>query len=138
MAQNTAFNTIIAIDNGGSYSPIAFVRDVSGPNLSLDTIEVTTHGSTGGWREFIPGLLDGGDVTLDLFLDTTQATQGNSTGILNEITGRTVEGFRITWPDSTIATFNAIVTSWQPGAVVDGAMTASVTLKITGQVVFTP
>lgn len=136
MAQNAAFGTIIAIDNGGTYSTVAFVRDVSGPNLSLDTIEVTTHASTGGWREFIPGLLDGGDVTLDLFLDVASATQGNSTGILSEITGRTVEGFRITWPDASTAVFNALVTSWQPGAVVDGAMTGSVTLKVTGAVTF--
>lgn len=136
MAQQAAFGTIIAIDNGGSYSTVAFVRDVSGPNLSLDSIEVTTHASTGGWREFIPGLLDGGEVSLDLFIDLGEATQGNSTGILSEITGRTVEGFRITWPDSTTATFNALVTSWQPGAVVDGALTGSVTLKVTGAVTF--
>lgn len=136
MAQRAAFGTIIAIDNGGSYSTVAFVRDVSGPNLSLDPIEVTTHASSGGWREFIPGLLDGGEVSLDLFIDLGEATQANSTGILSEITGRTVEGFRITWPDSSTATFNALVTSWQPGAVVDGALTGSVTLKVTGAVTF--
>lgn len=136
MAQQSAFGTIIAIDNAGSYSGIAFVRDVGGPSLSLDTIDVTTHASTGGWREFIPGLLDGGEVTLDIFIDLSQATQGNSTGLLSEITGRTVEGFRITWPDATTATFNALVTSWEPGAVVDGALQGSVTLKITGAVTF--
>lgn len=136
MAQQAAFGTTIAIDNGGSYSTIAYVRDVGGPNISLDTIEVTTHSSTGGWREFIPGLLDGGEVTLDLFIDLSQATQGNSTGLLSELTGRTVEGFRITWPDASTATFNAIVTSWEPGAVVDSALSGNVTLKITGAVTF--
>jgi len=136
MPQQAAFGTIIAIDNAGTYSTIAFVRDVGGPSLSLDTIEITTHSSAGGWREFTPGLLDGGEVTLDLFLDTASATQGNTTGLLSEITGRTVEGFRITWPDATTAVFNAIVTSWEPGAVVDGALTGSVTLKITGAVTF--
>lgn len=136
MAQQSAFGTILAIDNGGSYSDVAFVRDISGPNLSLDTIEVTHHASTGGWREYIAGLLDGGEVTLDLFIDLSQATQGNSTGLLSELTGRTVEGFRITWPDASTATFNALVTSWEPGAVIDGALTGSSTLKITGAVTF--
>lgn len=136
MAQQSAFGTILAIDNGGSYSDVAYVRDISGPNLSLDTIETTHHASTGGWREFIPGLLDGGEVTLDLFIDLSQATQDNSTGLLSELTGRTVEGFRITWPDASTATFNALVTSWEPGAVVDDALTGSSTLKITGAVTF--
>lgn len=136
MAQQAAFGTLISIDNGGSYSNIAFVRDVSGPNLSLDTIEVTHHASTGGWREFIAGLLDGGEVSLDLFIDLSQATQANSTGLLSELTGRSVEGFKITWPDASNATFNALVTNWDPGAVVDGALQGSVTLKITGAVTF--
>lgn len=136
MAQQAAFGTLIAIDNGGSYGTIAYVRDIGGPNISLDTIEVTTHSSTGGWREFIAGLLDGGEVSLDLFIDLSQATQGNSTGLLSELTGRTVEGFRITWPDASTATFNALVTNWEPGAVVDGALSGSVTLKITGAVTF--
>lgn len=135
MAQQAAFGTLAKIDNSG-LSTIAFVRDVSGPNLSLDAIETTTHSSTGGWRTFIGGLIDGGEVTLDLFLDLSQATQGNSSGLLSELTGRTVEGFQVAWPDASTATFDALVTGWNPGAVVDGALTGNVTLKITGPVTF--
>ncbi len=36
---------------------------ISGPNQSMDTIEVTSHDSADAFKEFIAGLKDGGEVT---------------------------------------------------------------------------
>jgi predicted secreted protein len=43
---------------------VAEINSISGPNMSRDTIDVTSLDSTGGYREFIPGFRDGGEVTL--------------------------------------------------------------------------
>lgn len=136
MAKQHAFGTTLEIDNGGSYSTVAYVRDISGPSLSLDATETTTHDSSNAWREFVGGLIDGGEVSLDLVYDPAEATHANSTGLLSELTGRTVEGFRVTWPDTSTATFNALVTGFEPGAPVDDLLSASATLKVTGAVTF--
>ncbi|MFA5374128.1 MAG: phage tail tube protein [Candidatus Omnitrophota bacterium] len=44
---------------------IAEVINVSGPNQSRDMIEVTNHDSANGFKEFIAGLADGGEVTIE-------------------------------------------------------------------------
>ena len=38
---------------------IAELESISGPSISMDTIDVTTHNSTGGIREFVGGMIDG-------------------------------------------------------------------------------
>ena len=134
MAQQAAFGTQFQIDNGGSYTTVAYVRDISGPSFSMDTVETSSHGSSGGWRTFVPGLIDGGEVSLDLLFDPSEATHMNSTGLLSELTGRTIEGFKIIWPDSITFTFNGLVTGFEPGAPFEDALTGSATIKVTGAI----
>lgn len=134
MAQQAAFGTQFQIDNGGTYTTVAYVRDISGPSFSMDTVETSNHGSTSGWRTFVPGLIDGGEVSLDLLFDPSTATQMNSTGLLSELIGRTVEGFKIIWPDAATFTFDGLVTAFEPGAPFEDALTGSVTVKVTGAI----
>lgn len=133
MAQQAAFGTLLEIDNAG-YSTVAYVRDISGPNLSMDTIETTNHSSSSGWRTYVAGLIDGGEISANIAWDPGAATHGNSTGLLSELTGRTIEGFRVTWPDTSTFTFDGLVTGFEPGAPHDGLLTADVRIKVTGAV----
>ena len=50
--------------SGTAWVNIAEINSISGPNMSRDTIDVTSLDSTGGYREFIPGFRDGGTVQL--------------------------------------------------------------------------
>jgi predicted secreted protein len=104
--------------------------------MSLDTVETSYHGSASGWRTFVPGLIDGGEVTLDLLFDPSEATQMNSTGLLSELTGRSVEGFKVIWPDASTFSFDGLVTRFEPGAPFEGALTGSATIKVTGAITF--
>ena len=54
---------------------ISEVTSISAPNLTADTIDVTTHGSTGRYREFIQGLRDGGEITIEGFYHLTAIQQ---------------------------------------------------------------
>lgn len=114
---------------------IAQVRDITGPGLSLDTLDVTTHDSTDAWREFVGGLKDGGEVSLELVWDPDNASQ---TLLRTDLDGRTISSWSITFVDPTpaVVTFNALVTAFDPSAPVEDELTVSATLKVTGEPVF--
>jgi predicted secreted protein len=127
-----AYSTLI---KKGS-TAIAEVNSISGPGLSLDAIEVTHHESTDAWREFVGGLIDGGEITLDLNFLPADATQSLAAGLVADLISRDADTYSIIFPDtsSTEWTFSALVTNFEPSAPVDGKLGASVTLKITGAV----
>lgn len=112
---------------------IAGVRTISGPSLSLDTVDVTTHDSPNAWREFIATLIDAGEVTLDIVWDPDDTTQ---ISLRTDLIARTAVGYSVTMPDATpqVWSFSGFVTAYQPNAPVDGELSASVTIKITGAV----
>lgn len=133
-----SFGTLLKIGDGGateSFTTIAEVKDITGPGLEQAANEVTSHGSTNGWREFIGGLKDGGEVTFEVNFVPTGATHDETTGLIAELTGGTVTNYQVVWPDSGSTTwqFAALCTAFEPGAPVDGVLMASVTLKISGE-----
>ena len=134
----SAFGTLLKIGDGAaseSFTTIAEVSNIGGPGLGLDPIDITNHSSTGGWKEFVGGLLDGGEVSLDINYDPTHATHDASTGLIKDMTDRTVRNFQLVFPDtsSTTWTFAALVTAFETSEPVDDKLAASVTLKVSGQ-----
>jgi predicted secreted protein len=122
-----------------TYHTITNVTSISGPTLSRDTIDVTSHSSTGGYREFINGLKDGGEVSFDLLYDPDDVTHNTNTttpnmGLLALYDSGATWEFTITFTDdtSTVWTFDAVVTSFEITAGIDDALKASVTLKVSG------
>jgi len=115
---------------------IAQVTSISGPGISLDTVDVTEHDG-GGWEEVVPTILRSGEVTLEIAYDPAAATHKNASGgLLYDLVQRAKSAYTLTFLTTPAAswTFNAYVTGFEPSAPVDGALTASVTLKITGAV----
>ena len=113
---------------------VAQVQNISGPGLSLDTTDVTSHDSTGGWEEVVGTILRSGEVTLDLVYDPAAATHKNAAGgILGDLVGRASTTYSIVLPGAVTWSFTAFCTGFEPSAPHDGALTASVTYKITGQ-----
>jgi len=138
MANIAAYGIALKQGDGGSpesFTDIAQVVNLGGPSLKLDPLDVTNHGSTSGWREFIGGLLDAGEVTLELNYDPAEGTHDATTGLIADMTARTVRNFQLVFPDSgsTLWSFAALVTGFEIGAPVDGKLTASATLKLSGQ-----
>jgi predicted secreted protein len=115
---------------------VAQVVNISGPGLSLDTEDVTSHDSTAGWEEVVGTILRSGEVTLELVYDPNLATHRNAAGgIIADLVSRTSQTYSIIFPSNPTVTwsFTAFCTGFEPEAPHDGKLAASVTYKITGQ-----
>ena len=132
MTKFSAFGTALLMDG----NEIAQVTSISGPGLSLDTVDVTSHDQTTAWEEMTATILRQGEISLELVFDPGEATHAD---ILANLVGRTYEGFELQFPDSSYTewVFDAYIVGFEPSAAVDGAITASCTLKITGVPVLT-
>lgn len=133
-----AFGIQLQIGNGGGpevFTTIAELRDIDGPDMSMDTIDVSNQSSPGAWREKIAGLLDAGDITFDIAFVPTNATHNFSAGLLRDMTNRTRRNFRLVFPNAgaTTWTIPAYVTGFSPSGPVEDALTASITLTVAGQ-----
>jgi predicted secreted protein len=112
---------------------IAHVKSLTGPGLKLDTADVTTHDSAGGWEEVVGTILRSGEVKLELVYDPADATHKNAgVGLLAIMIGRATDGFTLTFPNASAFIFNAYVTGFEPSAPHDKDLSATVTLKLTG------
>ena len=132
MAKYDAFG--IALKKGAN--AYAQVTNISGPGLSVDTEDVTSHDSTGAWEEVVATILRSGEITLDLVYDPGHATHKYAVnGLIYDLVQRTAIEFTLVFPSSPAVTwtFNAFVTGFEPTGPVDGALTATAKFKITGQ-----
>jgi len=122
---------------GAALTTVAQVKSISGPSLGTDTEDVTTHDSPNAWEEVVVTLLRSGEVTLDIVYDPADDTHdGTATGgLLTRLQNRNVTDFAIVFPDAASTTwyFDGYITGFEPDNPVDGAVTASVTIKVTGE-----
>ncbi len=134
----SAFGTLLKMGDGAtpeSFTTIAEITEIGGPALSLERLDATHMQSTGGWKEKIGGLLDGGEVTFSIQYVPTHATHNASTGLISRMVAKSVDNYQLVFPDasSTTWTFAALVAGFEPDAPHDGKLTADVTLDISGQ-----
>lgn len=133
-----AQGTLLKIGDGGSpsesFTTIAEVTDIGGPELALEIAEVTSHSSSGGWKEKIGALLDGGQVGFSINYIPTDSTHNNTAGLIKDMRTRTVRNFQLVFTDSgnTTWSFAALVVGFSPAEPIDNALTAECTLEITG------
>jgi len=113
------------------FEEIAEVKSISGPNMSRETIDVTTLGSEEGYREFIAAIRDAGDVSFTMnFVHDTYET------MKEDFEDDSVKQYQIAIPnaDNTGLEFEGLVTELPLEIVVDDAITCDVTIKISGKV----
>ncbi|MES2706077.1 MAG: phage tail tube protein [Verrucomicrobiota bacterium] len=112
------------------------VGDITGPEISVETIDVTTHDSPDGFNEFLPGMADGGELSFDLLFDPGE---GGHDRILDLVKRRIPLDFTITLPgDSGNFAFAGLFTKAGQTFPVKDALKASVSIKVSGSPVFTP
>lgn len=118
---------------GVAYVNVAYLSNIGGPGLGLDTIDVTTHDTSPAWEEVVPTILRSGEVSLDLIYDPAAATHSSAAnGLLDRYVDKTLTRCKITFPDTTAWIFSAYVTGFEPSEPTDGALTAAVKLKVAG------
>lgn len=129
MAKSRALGTEITF-NSALVGALTSVGEVTPDSEELDA---TTLDSTGGYREYIQGFKDSGELSLTGYLlkdDPGQAAlrTGYGSGLVQEAV--------IEYPDNTTVTFDAYVKSYSMGAAdVDGIVGFAATLRISGPVV---
>jgi predicted secreted protein len=119
---------------GVAFVAVAAVKNVTGPALKVDTLDVTSHDSTGGWEEVVPTVLRESDVRLDLVFDPQDDTHDATAmgGLGYCLKNHLLKHFKVTWPDGTAWTFPGYVAAFEPSAAHEGAITAAVSIRIAG------
>lgn len=135
------------LQKGDGASPENFVsimgmKSITGPQIKRDTIDVTDMQSPSGWREFIGGLTDGGEVSFEAnFLprDPTQNQEEN--GFMAEFDKSSCDSrgnWRILLPECEgepegYFEFAGVVSGQSVEIPLDAVMAFSGTIKVSGR-----
>ena len=126
---------------GTAWVTVGATRDINGPNISRNSEDVGDRSMTTYYMEAVPGMMPGPelsfDVTFDPIGDNSHA-QASGTGLLAnfETSSCTLAAWQLqldgcggtaTW------TFDGFLTDISPSAPLEGAWTASVSVKISGK-----
>lgn len=151
MAAFTSFGTTlkVGVATGGAYSaPSSAVGEILSLNLDgikLNTIDVSNLGNQ--FRTYAAGLIDSGTVSLEINLDPDDAQQLSVVQQLDNTAAATrpaLKSWLITFgngaggtnPGATFS-FVGFVTDYSVKGAMDSAVTASISVKISGSVTFT-
>lgn len=110
------------------------INSISGPNKTRDTIDATTLSSINGYKEFLGGFRDGGEVGLNL-----NFTKGGYVKFNSDFESDTLQSYTIVLSDPSSSTFDfdAFVTNLTMSVQPSDKVTGEVTLKISGPVTLT-
>lgn len=124
------------ISNGASLSiagsEVGLVTSIS-LSVNKETVDVTALDST-TWKSFVSGFAEG-EASIEVNYDPSAHTT-----FMTTLVATTASAIVITFPDdagsgsNATFTFNAWLTSFEPGAAVDDRLTASCTFKPTGSI----
>lgn len=125
MAAYSGFATTLKLAG----TAVVAVTDISGPGISTTSIDVSTRDAVA--RKFLPGMYDPGEVTFSIVYDPDTATHAALTTA--QLAGTVLAGV-LTLGDATPATitFSCFITNFSLKTPMDDAMTADLTLKISG------
>ncbi len=127
-----ALGTKLKIGTDVSAVAVAGLTSIGGLELSADTIDVTTLDSDGGYREFIAGFKDAGEVSLEGFLELEQGKGQKELYDLYD--SGEEEDFTILFPKNMGSwQFKGVVTGFSTGASLEDPLSFSATIKVTGK-----
>ena len=107
------------------------ITNIGGIELTADTVEMTNHQSTDRYREFLQGLRDGGEFSVE---GNHIAADAGQVAIMTQFHAATPAAAVFTMADGANWTADVIVTAYSPGdAPVDGAIQFTATFKVTGK-----
>ncbi|WJD99773.1 phage tail tube protein [Streptomyces antimycoticus] len=137
MAGLDAFGTQLQRGDGGSpetFAAIANATNITPPALERETLDVTSHGSPDQWREYIGGLKDGGEVSIDINYDPRLHDV-----LVADFDDPNPRNYKVVWP-GTLGNwaFAAILKGFEPEAPHDDKLAASLTFQVSGKPTLTP
>lgn len=114
-----------------SFTAIAEVNSISGPNISVETFDTTSLDTTGGYRTFAASFIDGGEVSLEM-----NFTLDGYDDLLAVLNARAARNYQIVLSDTGATTFefSAICDGLGLAVPNDDKVTATANFKISGEV----
>jgi len=115
----------------GAWESIGEINNITGPTMTRETIDTTALDTTGGYRTFIAGFRDPGDVTLEM-----NFTRDTYELMKTDFESDVAKNYEIVLPDddNTTLEFEGLVTEIPLSIPPDDKVTVDVTIKISGQV----
>lgn len=130
MAGKFAHGTKFSVTVDSAFVAVADLTSITGVDISVDEIDVTSHDSVDGFREFEPGLADAGSVSIEGNL-TNVTSQSN---LYDLLLSKSKVAMKIEFPASLATwTFTGFVTSFSTEGPMDDKATFSATIKVTGK-----
>ncbi|MEU3441812.1 phage tail tube protein [Streptomyces griseoincarnatus] len=112
------------------FTKIADVTSLNPPNISRETLDVTSHDSVNGYMEFLGSLKDPGEVSADVNYQPDKHDL-----LVSDFEDAAPRNYQIVFPDADATTweFPAILTGFEPETPYDDKATASLTWKVSGK-----
>ncbi len=126
------------VTNPTSWTAIGNIMSITGPSQARDPIEISTMDSTSKFREFVPGMLDAGEITVDVNYDGSAAGEANA---LDGLFTQSNYTFGISFGDNATSTVVTNNSYWFSGGFMtalghaipfDDKITQPITIKLSG------
>lgn len=114
-----------------TYTTISNITTISGPSFTRETIDTTALDTSGGYRTFVTGFRDAGEITF-----TMNFYYKGFDIMKDDFEADTEANYQIVLPDnySTTITFDGLVTAMPLTIPPDDTITCDVTIKVSGEV----
>jgi len=136
MAYTPGKGTHLQLSIASVFTDIAQVTKLTPPSMEMGTTE-TTH-LLSAWKEFIGNMPDGGEVQFTIEFDPAGTTHQS---LFSKFAAGGLESWKVIFADIGTAEFDfvGIISKFAIDEVnFDGVVTASLTIKISGAITFTP
>lgn len=118
-------------DSPPTFIEMAEVFNITPPNAQVDDVDVTHNQSPNRTREFIPGLIDPGEASFEMnFIPGSTSDQ-----LMREMKiAGTQALMRIEFPNAVTWDFLGSVKGYEPTSQTEDKMTATVTIRVSGDI----
>lgn len=128
MAKSRSVGTKFKIDE----SAVGGLTSIGGVEISAETTDVTALDNSTGYKEYLGGFKDGGEVPLEGFLDGEDAGQDAMYAAMED---QEIHQFSIIFPAAIgkTWTFPGVVTKFATSVAVNDGVKYSASVKVTGK-----
>jgi predicted secreted protein len=130
------YGTILYRGTKTSGTAIVEIADIGDFGSSRADIDITSHDSDNTAQEYMPGMIDGGELTITGNLIVSDTSGSQTDLFVTAIEAGTVEAYQLVLPTDDTFTFNAFVKSYKIKGDLKGVNKITMTLRVTGTPTF--
>lgn len=137
MAETAYGITFATSSDGSTYTSLGELTDITPPSITKDVIETTNHGSS-GTKTYIGGLVDFGEASVTINYDPDGADDTAVRDLAKTSGDSATQYFKITYADAGTNTeiWQGLVTSFEQETPIDGQLSATFTIKVSGAITY--